>query len=119
METQENGQTGALALDAWLGLSISEKLRAHFPKPCKPRKAHHCRLCGGKIEVGEPCCKWEYLEPGDGHSTSHAHQECYQYTIDAKWGDGDWECMAPGDISRPNARDDRRRAPDSAQPNGA
>jgi hypothetical protein len=92
--------------DPWLGLPLTPELRRHFPKPCKPRKAHHCRLCAGKIEVGELCCKWEYLEPGEGYGTSHAHPECYQVTLDGKWDDGDWECASPGDVSRPNVKDE-------------
>ena len=89
----------------WLGLSLTPELLLHFPKPCHLRKAHRCRLCVGKIEIREQCCKWEYLEPGEGYGTSHTHPECYQVTLDYKWDGGDWECASPGDVSRPNNQD--------------
>jgi len=87
--------------DAWLGIRLTPELRRYFPKPCKPRKAHHCRLCAGEIKIGELCCRWGYLEPGEGYGTSHAHPECYQVTLDSKWDDGDWECASPGDVYCP------------------
>lgn len=72
-----------------------------FPKLCKPRKRHYCRLCGTTIAIGEPCCRWSNVESGEGYQTSHTHPECYQYTVDHKWDDGDWECCFPVDIERP------------------
>lgn len=98
----KDGPAETLRSSGWLGLSLTPELLRHFPKPCRPRKTHRCRLCAGKIEVGEQCCKWEYLEPGEGYGTSHAHPECYQVTLDGKWDEGDWECASPGDVSRPN-----------------
>ena len=80
----------------------SAELRRHFPKLSVPRKPQSCRLCGTRIDAGEQCCRWSTVERGEGYQTSHAHPECFQYTLDAKWDAGDWECMAPGDISRPN-----------------
>ena len=77
------------------------ELETLFPNLCKPRKRHHCRLCGQWIEVAEPCCKWETLEPGEGYETSHAHPECYRVTIAENWVDEDWECCFPGDVERP------------------
>lgn len=83
---------------------LSPELLAHFPKLCRPRKKHQCRLCAGDINVGEPCCRWSGLVPGEGYSTSHAHPECYQVTLDGKWDAGDWECAQPGDITRPTSK---------------
>lgn len=96
--TTEADGVGSKAL-----LGLSPELLALFPKLCRPRKKHRCRLCAGSIEVGEPCCRWDWLVPGQGHGTSHAHPECYQVTLDGKWDEGDWECEQPGDIARPNA----------------
>lgn len=67
-------------------------LRA-FPKPCFPRKRHWCRICGGVIAIKEPCCRWSYVERGEGYGTSHAHPECYAIT--QRWDDGDWESWEP------------------------
>jgi hypothetical protein len=67
----------------------------------KTRKVHHCRLCGEKIEKGEFCKIWSGVEQGEGWWTSHAHPECYEYTIVNKWDSLDWECNPPGSIERP------------------
>lgn len=80
----------------------SPQLARLFPKLCKPRKRHMCRLCGKFIQIAEPCCSWSNLEEGEGWSTSYAHPECYQETLDSKWDDMDWECSAPGDLERPS-----------------
>jgi len=93
-----------------LGRFLSPELQRQFPKLSRPRKPRRCRLCYGKIEIGEPCCRWEYLEPGEGYGTSYAHPECYQVTIDSKWDEGDWECCSPGDVTRPNRQDEPRRS---------
>lgn len=60
-----------------------------FPKPCKPRKRHHCIICGTRIEIAEECCRWSGLDPGEGYATCHAHPECYAIT--EKWDEMDWE----------------------------
>jgi hypothetical protein len=61
-----------------------------FPNPCKPRKRHHCIICGERIEIAEDCCRWSGLDPSKGYATCHAHPECYATT--EKWDDMDWEC---------------------------
>ncbi len=71
-------------------------------KLCIPRKAHICRLCGERIEKGEPCQRWSGLIYGEGYFTSHAHPECYRETLDAEWDEGDWECCGVGDMERPS-----------------
>lgn len=81
--------------------TISPELAQLFPKLCKPRKRHRCRLCYGIIEVKEPCCRWSTLDEGEGYATSHAHPECYQVTLDEDWSYDTWECSMPGDINRP------------------
>lgn len=65
---------------------------------CRPRKHHNCRLCDERIEAGEPCHRWTGFHDG-APFTSHAHPECYAMTV--KWDSGDWECCAPGDMTRP------------------
>lgn len=82
----------------------SDALRRLFPQLCIPRKRHRCRLCWEWIEVKEPCCRWETLEPGEGYETYHAHPECYDVTLDGKWDCGDWECCLPGEVTRPNKK---------------
>lgn len=79
----------------------SAQFRRLFPKLCKPRKVHHCRLCGGSIGIAELCCSWSSLEPGEGYSQSYAHPECYDLTISEDWDSDVWESCTPGDISRP------------------
>ena len=73
-----------------------------FPKPCKPRKPHNCRLCGEVIAIKEECCRWSGF--CDGPFTSHAHPECYDAT--ERWGcDGmEWEGLSSGDCERPPVR---------------
>ena len=73
-----------------------------FPKPCRPRKRHLCRVCGKWILAGEECARWTGVERGEGWWTCHTHPECYVVT--RKWDDGDWECMFPGDAERPAVR---------------
>lgn len=71
-------------------------------KLCVPRKRHWCRVCGQAIPKGEPCERWSGVEPGDGWWTDHAHPECLDLTVRAKWDDGDWEGHAwESDTERP------------------
>lgn len=69
-----------------------------------PKKPHLCRLCGTIIPKGEKCEYWANVEPGEGWCSSYAHPECYEYTVINKWDHGDWECMSPGDIERPQIK---------------
>jgi hypothetical protein len=73
-----------------------------FPRPCRPRKRHECRLCGTWVLPGEDCVRWTDLERGDGWWTCHMHPECYVAT--KEWDDGDWEFISPGDEDRPAVR---------------
>ena len=82
----------------------SHTLSDYFPKLCKPRKRHRCRLCWQIIEINEPCCRWSGIEPGEGYRTEHAHPECYQDTLDQNWDEMDWECCMPGDLERPTIK---------------
>ena len=80
---------------------------------CRPRKRHLCRLCDEWVEAGEPCERWTGFHDG-APFTSHAHPECYAMT--AKWDSGDWECCAPGDVTRPkmpNIGIERQTEPDT------
>lgn len=45
-----------------LARPLSPELQRLFPKLCKPRKRHRCRLCGGWIEIKERCCRWNWLD---------------------------------------------------------
>lgn len=65
---------------------------------CIPRKAHRCRLCDGRINIGEPCELWTGFSC-DGPFTSHAHPECMALTVG--WSEADWELSEPGDVERP------------------
>ena len=87
---------------------VDAEFLALFPRLCIPRKVHHCRICDERIAVGEPCCRWKFLEPGERYGTSHAHPECYKHTIRGNWDEGDWESTMPGDVSRKEVREAAR-----------
>lgn len=82
--------------------SVGDWFFRMFPRPCRPRKRHLCRLCGGWIEAAELCCRWSGFQRGEGPFTSRAHAECYAAT--RRWDEGDWECCLPGDLERPTKR---------------
>ena len=71
-----------------------------FPKPCRPRKTHRCRICDGRIVAGEECARWSGVDRSEGWWTSHAHPECYAMT--QKWDQFDWESSF--DTERPTVR---------------
>lgn len=82
-------------------VELSERLLKSFPRPCRPRKPHRCILCWEGIQAGEECCSWSCLTDGEGFRSFHAHPECYQEVIDARWDSCDWEEHVPGEFARP------------------
>lgn len=67
----------------------------------KVRKAHQCRVCGDKIEVGEECHIYRGVAD-DGFYTGYFHDICWDYSRD--WDELDWETCSPGSISRNDIR---------------
>ena len=71
-------------------------------KAITARKAHECRLCGERIERGEPCHVYNGVESGVGFYSIHFHPECWRASRD--FDSLDWEC-APPLMSRQDARE--------------
>lgn len=66
-------------------------------KEIKPRKNHHCYVCGERTPKGEPCHSYKGVGE-DGFYTIYFHLECWRITRD--WDSCDWECFYPGDMPR-------------------
>lgn len=98
------GSSRVVMCPDWLAepIPVSEYVLRHFPKPCRPRKRHECRICGNFIWPKEPCCRWTGIESGEGWWTAYAHPECFNIT--QKWDSGDWECFSPEGDEKPTPR---------------